>query len=111
MGPTIPICGVCCPAQESHICSHGHFTGPGNSVVEHSVELCSSNDFSLSLLTPLLDLVWDVEIPVHTVVEGPAKLPLEGLERDREGIVIVLSSSTANTQTLIGYCLWSCGEP
>ena len=35
-----------------------------------SKELCSSKDFSLSLLTPVLDLVWDVEIPIHTAVEG-----------------------------------------
>lgn len=62
--------------KESHLCSSGHFTGPGAAVVEQSWELCSSKDFSLSLLTPVLDLVWDVEIPIHTAVEGCLRVSL-----------------------------------
>lgn len=56
--------------QESHLCTSGHFSGPGKSMVEDSWEICASKDLSLSLLTPVLDLTWDVEIPAHTSVEG-----------------------------------------
>lgn len=56
--------------QESHLCTSGQFSGPGKSIVEDSWEICASKDLSLSLLTPVLDLTWDVEIPAHTSLEG-----------------------------------------
>ncbi|CAK9083607.1 5-methyl-1-naphthoate 3-hydroxylase (Azinomycin biosynthesis protein B1) [Durusdinium trenchii] len=62
--------------KESHLCTTGHFTGPGQGTVEGSWEVCASADFSLSLLTPVLDLTWDVEIPPHTPVEGCLRVSL-----------------------------------
>lgn len=62
--------------KESHLCTSGHFSGPGKSMVEDSWEICASKDLSLSLLTPVLDLTWDVEIPAHTSVEGCFRVSL-----------------------------------
>lgn len=42
--------------------------------MEGTWEICSGNDFSVSLLSNVLDLTWDMEVPPHTPVEGCVRL-------------------------------------
>mmetsp|Transcript_94422 Transcript_94422/g.224919 ORF Transcript_94422/g.224919 Transcript_94422/m.224919 type:complete len:1533 (+) Transcript_94422:40-4638(+) len=62
--------------KESHVCTSGTFEGPAAKSIQHSWELCSSQDQKVNLLSSVVDLTWDVEIPPNTRVEGCVRISL-----------------------------------